>query len=77
MDDKSSDRKRTVVAAMVRQGSEEAAAFDRRFWEEAGHEVRFAASWDMVQDLALFQGKKNAGESRLQRSVCSLQPRGS
>jgi hypothetical protein len=29
----------------------------------------------MVQEVSLFRGEKDAGQSRLQRSVCALQQR--
>jgi hypothetical protein len=66
---------RTVTAAMVRRGSTEAVEFDRTFWARAGHEARFAAAWEMVQEISLFRGQKDAIQSRLQRSVCAFQPR--
>ena len=67
--------KRVVIARMSRKNSEEAKMFDRTFWSDAGPEARFSAALDMVQEVSLFRGEKDAGQSRLQRSVCALQQR--
>lgn len=68
-------KRSNVVAQMVRRGSVQEQAFDRDFWRNAGHEVRFAASWEMIRELSAFRGEKNECESRLQRSVQHLQSR--
>jgi len=66
---------RTIVAQMVRRDSAEAVDFDRKFWADAGPNGRFAAAWEMVSETALFRKEKDAGQQRLQRSVCALQQR--
>lgn len=66
---------RTIVAQMVKRGSNHAVEFDRKFWADAGPNGRFAAAWEMVSEAALFRKEKDAGQQRLQRSVCSLQQR--
>ena len=60
---------------MVGRDSLEAKEFDRNFWQKAGSEARFEASWEMVQEVALFRKETDASQQRLQRSVCTLQPR--
>ena len=66
------DKKRVVVAQMSRRNSEEEKCFDRKFWSDVGHEARFSAAWDMVREVALLRGERNACESGLQRSVCRI-----
>jgi len=48
--------------------------FDREFWQKVSHEDRFSAAAQMVFEIELFRGKY-ASESRLQRSVQSIQRR--
>lgn len=62
-----------IVAQMVRRGSVQERTFDKEFWRNAGHEVRFAASWEMIGELSAFRGVKNECESRLQRSIHHIQ----
>jgi hypothetical protein len=69
------EKKRHVVAALVKRGSAEEKSFDKEFWERAGHEKRFAATWEMIEEIALFKGLKNVGQSGLQRSVQHIQRR--
>ena len=64
-------RKRIVKAQMVKRGKEEE-KFDCEFWREIGHEGRFVASWEMISEVESMRGK-SAGQSRLQRSVQSIQ----
>jgi len=66
-------RKRIVVEHLVRR-DQDSGEFNRAFWRKAGPEGRFSASWEMVAEAELFRGK-NAGESRLQRSVQHVQRR--
>jgi hypothetical protein len=47
-------------------------SFDLLFWERVGAEGRFAAAWQMVSEVNAIKGK-DTGESRLQRSVQSIQ----
>jgi hypothetical protein len=55
------------------QGDE--SEFDHAFWKNAGHEARFAAAWEMVDEVALIRGEKDAGQPGLQRSVQHIQRR--
>ncbi len=48
--------------------------FDKEFWRDAGHEVRFAAAWEMIAEVDRIRGK-HACESRLQRTVQNIQRR--
>ena len=50
------------------------AKFDRKFWHDLGHEARFAAAWEMTAEVDFIRGHY-AGESRLQRTVQSIQRR--
>lgn len=63
------------VTQLVKRGDPRAEEFDRNFWAQAGAEAKFAASWEMVQEVDLFRGKKDAGEPRLQRSVQAVKRR--
>jgi hypothetical protein len=47
-------------------------SFDLLFWKRVGAEARFAAAWQMVSEVNAIKGK-DSGESRLQRSVQSIQ----
>jgi hypothetical protein len=47
-------------------------SFDLLFWKRVGAEGRFAAAWQMVSEVNAIKGKE-IGESRLQRSVQSIQ----
>jgi hypothetical protein len=47
-------------------------SFDLLFWKQVGAEARFAAAWQMVSEVNAIKGK-NIGESRLQRSVQSIE----
>jgi len=47
-------------------------SFDLLFWKQVGAEGRFAAAWQMVSEVNAIKGK-DIGESRLQRSVQSIQ----
>jgi len=47
-------------------------AFDLEFWQAAGAEARFAAAWQMVNEVQLIRGE-HVTESRLQRSVEHLE----
>ncbi len=62
-------RQRKFVTHLVRRGDPKSVEFDRCFWAKAGAEEKFAASWEMVREVELFRGKKDVGESGLQRSV--------
>ncbi len=33
--------------------------FEKEFWAKAGHEERFAAAWEMVNEVGLIRGEKN------------------
>jgi hypothetical protein len=47
-------------------------SFDLLFWKRVGAEGRFAAAWQMVSEVNAIKGK-DIGESRLQRSIQSIQ----
>jgi hypothetical protein len=47
-------------------------SFDLLFWQRVGAEGRFAAAWQMISEVNAIKGK-DIGESRLQRSVQSIQ----
>ena len=66
--------RRVIVERLIRR-DEDRGDFDRRFWQSQSVEERFAAAWDMVVEAELFRGN-HAVESRLQRSVQTIQRRG-
>ena len=64
--------KRFIMEKLSRRGEED--TFDREFWRKVGHEGRFAATWEMVNEADLFRGK-NVSQSRLQKSVQTIKRR--
>jgi hypothetical protein len=66
-------KQRAITGRLVRR-DEEDRSFDRAFWQRQGSEAIFAAAWEMVQEVRLFRGQ-DADESRLQRSVQSIERR--
>ena len=49
--------------------------FNVEFWKKVSPEVKFKAAWEMVSDVSLIRGGKDACESRLQRSVQNIKRR--
>ena len=60
-------------AELVKRGEAEQ-GFNRDFWRKAGHEARFSALWQMVQEADLMRGG-NGKQSRLQKSAEVLRKR--
>ena len=54
---------------------EDDGAFDRAAWQGSTMEERIAAVWELTLEC-LAWSDPNAGEPRLQRSVCRLERRG-
>ncbi len=73
MEQRAARRRRTMVERLV-HSHEEVEEFNREFWRSVGHEVRFAAAWDMVLDVSRMRGKR-ARQPRLRRSVTKLEHR--
>lgn len=65
--------KRKFVERVIRRG-EDTRDFDRRFWQELGHEAIFAAAADMLAEVERFRGR-DARTPRLDRSVERAQRR--
>ena len=53
---------------------EDDGAFDREFWRTIPPSKRLELVWDMVLEYLEWRGL-NAGEPRLQRSVCRIEQR--
>ena len=49
-------------------------SFDIQFWQKVAPQVRFAAAWEMVQELPHWNPRYDY-QQRLQRSVASLKRR--
>ncbi len=64
--------KRVITARKVKRGSADEDKFNREFWRDMDPEKKFAAAWEMVIEVALIRGEKDAGQSRLQRSVQNI-----
>jgi hypothetical protein len=62
-----------IMAKLIRQ-DEDQKEFDRIFWQKAGHEAKFSAAWDMVDEVYLMKGK-HVIKSRLQRTVQNIKRR--
>ena len=60
-------------AQLVKRGEDEQ-GFNREFWRKAGHEARFTALWQMVQEADLMRGG-NGKQPRLQKSAEVLRKR--
>lgn len=67
--------KRVITSRKVKRGSGQEDEFDRDFWRKMGHEKKFAAAWEMVNEVALIRGEKDARQPRLQRSVQTIKRR--
>ncbi len=67
--------KRVFTSRKVKRSSGQEDEFDHDFWQKMGHEKKFAAAWEMVNEVALIRGEKDAGQSRLQRSVQTIKRR--
>ena len=67
--------KRVINAKKVRRSSGNVKEFDRDFWKKAGHEARFRAAWEMVNEVRLIRGERNVSQQRLQRSIQSIKRR--
>ncbi len=50
----------------------EAQEFDRKFWEKAGVQARFAAAWAMITEYYKMRGKSGI-KPRLRRSVQNIE----
>lgn len=66
---------RKIVGRKIRRSLDDESQFDREFWKQAGHEARFAATWEMVDQVSLIRGGKRVSQSGLQRSVQNIQRR--
>jgi hypothetical protein len=66
---------RKISGQMVRRSSKEEIIFDRNFWRKAGHEARFAAAWEMTQEVSAIRGQSDECQPGLQRSVQNIQLR--
>lgn len=62
------------MARLVRR-EEQDRSFDLEFWRRVGDVGRFAAAWQMVNELRLIRGIRGE-QPRLQRSVSVLKRRG-
>ena len=66
---------RAVITRKVKRGSGQEEEFDLEFWRNMEPEKKFAAAWEMVNEIALIRGGGNVGQSRLQRSVQTIKRR--
>jgi hypothetical protein len=66
---------RVVITRKVKRGSGQEEEFDLEFWRNMEPEKKFAAAWEMVNEIALLRGEKNASQSGLQRSVQTIKRR--
>jgi hypothetical protein len=64
-----------ITARLIRRGETAETDFDREFWAAAGHERRFAAAWEMVDEVSLMRGGSRVTQQRLQKSVEHLKRR--
>ncbi len=64
--------KRVITTRKVKRGSAEAEEFNREFWRNMDPEKKFAAAWEMVNEVALIRGEKDILQAGLQRSVQNI-----
>jgi hypothetical protein len=67
--------KRVFTTRKLKRSSGQEDEFDRDFWQKMGHEKKFVAAWEMVNEVALIRGEKDASQSRLQRSIQTIKRR--
>ena len=67
--------KRIVTSKKTYWTSSDKDEFDRKFWSQIGHEGKFAAAWEMVNEVRLIRGEKDVSQPRLQRSVQNIKRR--
>ncbi|XXT20091.1 hypothetical protein WME94_00810 [Sorangium sp. So ce429] len=72
MDDR--ERRRQATTRVIRLGDDDG-AFDRVAWQGSTMEERIAAVWDLTLECMAWSDP-DAGEPRLQRSVCRVERRG-
>lgn len=72
MDDR--ERRRQATTRVVRLGEDDG-ALDRAAWEGSSMEERIAAVWELTLECMVWSDP-DAGEPRLQRSVCRIERRG-
>lgn len=68
------DGQRVVMARLVKRGEQDR-SFDLEFWRRVGDVGRFAAAWQMVNEVRLIRGQRGE-QPRLQRSLSVLKRRG-
>ena len=56
------------MTRILRNHEKDDGSFDLEFWQKVGAEGRFAAAWEMVQEVLAFRGQ-DGDQPRLQRSV--------
>jgi len=66
---------RIILEKKSYRSSGEKDDFDKEFWRKAGHEARFAATWEMVNEVHLIRGENNVCQPGLQRSVQTIKRR--
>jgi hypothetical protein len=64
---------RVVMARLVRKGEDDG-SFDLEFWDRVGAEGRFAAAWEMVQEVRAIR-RQDGSQPRLQRSAARVERR--
>lgn len=47
--------------------------WDIKFWQKAGVNARFSATWGMIKDFYKIKGIKNGNKRRLQRSIQNIE----
>jgi hypothetical protein len=67
-------RSRSVARIVALHGDD--GSFDRAFWASIVPARRLELLWEMTLEYCAWQGD-DAGQSRLQRSVCRVERRGS
>jgi len=72
MDDR--ERRRQATTRVIRLGDDDG-AFDRAAWQGSTMEERIAAVWDLTLECMAWSDP-DAGEPRLQRSVCRIERHG-
>jgi hypothetical protein len=67
--------KRIITAKMISRSDKSREDFNTNFWDSVDAETKFAAAWEMINEVQLIRGEKNVRKQRLQRTVQNIQRR--
>ncbi len=66
---------RKIVTSKINRKDKSQNNFNKLFWDNIAPEKKMIIAWDMVKEIDYFRGKRDEGESRLQRHVQNIKRR--